>query len=223
MKPSEEKITEKAHDLFRFLYLKDELKRVDAIIGFGHFDLKIPHTCGSLYTQGFAPNIIFTGGIGAGSADLNKPEASVFKEELQNHFPPIPEENIFVENKSTNTGENIEFTTEKLQKEWPETNFSSGINSLIIVANAARQRRVWLTWRKQFPNMPVLNYPPETTFDEEFKLFKSKGRDLIKLMIGEMQRIIDYPYEAYTILDNIPKHVYKSYRYLKEKYYGNEL
>jgi uncharacterized SAM-binding protein YcdF (DUF218 family) len=118
---------------------------VDAIIGFGHFDLRIPQRWGELWTSANAPRIIFTGGIGAGSADLKQSEANAFADALQANFPQIPGASILIENQSTNTGENVRFWCQKAAiVGWC-------LNRVILVATPFRQRRVNLTWRAQGP------------------------------------------------------------------------
>ena len=62
-----EKKTSLAKMLFEYLYLQDIPSKADAVMGFGHFDEKIPLHCGTLYSNGFAPFILFSGG--------KKPEA----------------------------------------------------------------------------------------------------------------------------------------------------
>ena len=204
-----------ANKIFSYLYLRDTKQRVDAIIGFGHFDMKIPHTCGKLYEEGYAPKIILTGGVGAGTADLKKNEAQIFRDELYAHFPDIPEEDLLIEDQSTNTGQNIYFLKEMALRRWPEHNFSKGISSVILVCNAARQRRTWLTWKKILPHIPAINCPPQTTFEKEKDLFQSKGRELEDLLTGEMERIHNYPDKGFIVEEKVPEDVYDAYQALK--------
>ena len=205
-----------ARTVFQYLYLKDEKNPADAVIGFGHFDMKIPWTCGKLYQEGYAPKIILTGGVGAGTADLEKREARAFHDELLRKFPDTPAVDLLVEDQSTNTGENIRFLKEKASDRWPGHNFAVGISRVVLVCNAARQRRTWLTWRKILPGIPALNHPPQTSFEQERELFKSKGRALETLLIGEMDRIIGYPAKDFTVEAEIPGEVYDAYLELKD-------
>ena len=206
-----------AYKIFNYLYLRNTRQKVDAIIGFGHFDMKIPRTCGKLYKEGYAPKIIFTGGVGAGTADLQKQEALVFHDELLRHYPGIPEEDVLVEDQSTNTGQNIHFLKEKAFHQWPEHNFSGGISSVMLVCNGARQRRTWLTWKKILPEVHAINCPPETSFEKEKDLFRSKGRELEDLLLGEMDRILDYPDKDFIVEEEIPDEIYDSFRKLKAR------
>jgi uncharacterized SAM-binding protein YcdF (DUF218 family) len=205
-----------AKEIFEYLYLFSEvLPHSDVIIGFGHFDLKIPRHCGELYMDGYARRIIFTGGIGSGTADLGQAEAVVFKEELRRRYPSVSTEAVIVEDRSTNTSENVQFTAEKLEMKYPDFTFGEQIKKAIIVANAYRQRRVFLTCRRNLPQVEFYNAPPATTFDEELRLFSSKGFDFVELLIGEIDRLIRYGEKEYILQENIPKKIYDSYVTLK--------
>ena len=73
-----------AQVLFDYLYLRSpEIGSADAVIGFGHFDLKIPRRCLALHRSGLAPLIVFSGGMGAGTADLGQAEARAFLDEIR--------------------------------------------------------------------------------------------------------------------------------------------
>jgi len=193
-----------AKPLFDYLYLQDKISLAEAIIGFGHFDQKIPFHCGKLFCEGFAPLIIFSGGIGAGSAGLKKPEALEFFDTLKHHFPDIPSGKVFLEDKSTNTGENIKLTLDMLRDKNPE--FSS-FRKLIIAANSYRQRRVWLTCKKYFKNTELINSPPDTNFEEELEMFERIGEDLCSHLIQELVRIRTYPDNGYIEKNVIPKEI----------------
>jgi len=193
-----------AKPLFDYLYLQDKISLAEAIIGFGHFDQKIPFHCGKLFSEGFAPLIIFSGGIGAGSAGLKKPEASVFFDTLNHYFPEISAGKVLLEDKSTNTGENITFTLTMLRDTYPE--FSS-FRKLIISANAYRQRRVWLTCKKYFKNTKLINSPPVTSFEEELEMFDRIGEDLCSHLIQELGRIRTYPDKGYIESNVIPQDI----------------
>ncbi|MDX2194967.1 MAG: YdcF family protein [Cytophagales bacterium] len=190
---------------FDWLYARDIVTPCDAIIGFGHFDLKVPDTCARLYLQGYASKIIFTGGVGAGSTGLTKPEAEVFKEYVMTHFAQISTNAIIIENKSTNTGENIRFTEHILSDLHPEYHFGRGICSAILVATAYRQRRVGLTFKHLVPHVAFINSPPDTDYDAEYAMYKQHHEDLDSHIAGEINRIKDYPSRGYTAYEEVPE------------------
>jgi uncharacterized SAM-binding protein YcdF (DUF218 family) len=166
------------NEIFRFLALMDTPGKADVIIGFGHFDMNIPRQCCELYLKGYGKKIIYTGGVGAGSADLKYAEAVEFFNFTRKYFPQIPLEDIIIEDKSTNSGENIRFTIEKMKALFPLFNFGIGICSAILVATPARQLRVYLTVRMYLENTELINLPPETTFNENLAVFSEKGESL---------------------------------------------
>jgi len=200
--------SKQAYKLFNYLYLQNKPRKSDLIIGFGHFDLKIPRKCADLYLQGYGSKILFTGGIGAGTADLQKPEARAFFEVLKQGYPDIPEEDILIEDRSTNTGENIEFSA-NIVKQNSDLNFDDENFSAILVANAVRQKRVDLTWQKHYPKSIVYNCPPQTTMEEEYELFQSKNRDLTELILSEIDKIKHYPAKGYIKEEKIPQEILK--------------
>ena len=193
--------------LFEYLYLRDpEPAAADAVIGFGHFDMKVPRRCLELYRQGRAPLIVFTGGKGAGTADLGRPEAHAFLEEVQ-RAGGVPEKDVLVEDRSTNTGENLEATARLLQQHGRPLGSDGGIRSALVVANAYRQRRVFLTCRLLHPGVRFFNAPPDTSFDTERSMFAEKGQDLVALLVGEVRRLLEYPARGFCLPAEIPPEV----------------
>ncbi|MGC9346800.1 MAG: YdcF family protein [Anaerolineae bacterium] len=192
--------------LFDYLALRTEvLGRSDLIMGFGHFDPKIPRHCGGLWRQHLAPRILFTGGVGAGSADLGQPEAHYLRQVLLEAYPEIPSENVWVEATSTHTGENLTHSIALLDQSSPDWSFCRGISRVILVANAYRQRRVWLTCRHHLPEVELLNAPPPTTFEREYSMFADKGQNLMVLLVGEIQRIQRYGALGYIERCELPR------------------
>ncbi len=197
-------------EAFEFLAVRHELAeipRCDLIIGFGHFDPKIPATCGDLFRLGVAPRILFTGGRGAGTADLNMAEAIFFLEQLQQTAPEIPRSSILLETESTNTSENLTFSDRILAKQTGVATFSKGIQRVVLVANAYRQLRVGLTLRLLYPGIEYFNFPPQTDYDEERRLFAGKEQNLDELLVGEIERLRDYPTRGFIAPCVIPEKI----------------
>ena len=201
--------------LFNWLALRDPLPAtgVDAVIGFGHFDLSIPRRCADLVHEGCAQPIIFTGGIGAGTADLGRPEADAFAAELAKEHPDLARQAL-IENRSTNTGDNIRFTRELLQSLEPPLVLGEAIRSVLLVATPCRQRRVWLTWQKLVPEVPAWNAPPPTDYDSLRALYASKGEDISRQLVGEYERIRDYPVRGWIAEETIPPAITEAARIL---------
>jgi uncharacterized SAM-binding protein YcdF (DUF218 family) len=205
-----------AETIFEYLYVREPALKAEAVIGFGHFDPKIPAKCGELYLSGMAPQIIFTGGMGAGTADIRAPEALYFKKVLHQTYPDIPETAVITEPESTNTGENIRFTAELLQQSYPHLAFGTSMHMAVIVANAYRQRRVLHTCQLYFPHVTWINCPPETDYQSEKAMFESKGENLDMHIVGETERLLSYPAKGFMSSITIPDEVLEAYRGLKK-------
>ena len=201
--------------LFNWVAVRDPLptSAVDAVIGFGHFDLSIPRRCAELVRQGAARRIVFTGGIGAGTADLGGPEADAFAAELAKDHPDLAR-NAVVENRSTNTGDNIRFTSDLLRSLDPPLSFGEAIKSVLLVATPCRQRRVWLTWQKLVPEVAVWNAPPRADYESLRALYATKKEDIRLQLVGEYERIRDYPARGWIAEDQIPPTIHEAARVL---------
>jgi uncharacterized SAM-binding protein YcdF (DUF218 family) len=181
---------------------------VDAIVGFGTFDLGLARFCGDLQFRGFGPLIIFTGGIGAGTADLGQPEADAWRAELRRSHPAITDEQVILENRSTNTAENIGFTAELLARLHPGRALGLGVRTVIGVASPSRLRRVALTWRKLQPAVPLLRQrPPTATYTTERALYETKGFDYDAHLCGELDRIVDYSERGWIATEMLPEEI----------------
>jgi len=188
----------------------------DAALGFGTFDLRLASFCGELHVSGQAGVIIFTGGIGAGTADLGEPEADAWWRELQRSFPNIDANKVVLENQSTNTAENISFTARKLKVGHPHLAFGRGIRSVVMVASPSRMRRAWLTLRQMEPSLTVSRQLPSSSLDEECALYESKGLPYLAHMVGELDRIVKYSDLGWLVSTELPEDVQAARRKLIE-------
>jgi len=196
--------SEAAAALLAWLAPIDEIGgEFDAVVGFGHFDFRIVDRCAAVFRSCAVKQIVFTGGIGAGTADLGQPEADAFLAYAARHHPGLPRERMTVENASTNTNENIRFTLALLARDHPGLR----LKRVVLVANPSRQRRVMQTWRHLLPESAALASPPPTTFDEELKLFAARRHDLMAQMIGEVERLMAYPAKGWIAPLDVPQSV----------------
>jgi len=189
----------------------------DAVLGFGMFDLTLAMYCGDLYAQQRARRIIFTGGVGAGTADLGEPEADAWSAALFRAYPTLPPADVIVENRSTNTKENIAFTAALLARDLPELAFGRGIRTALIVSSPSRLRRVKLTMQLLQPHVRVTRQLPRTDFDHERALYESKHLDFIEHLAGELDRIIAYPARGWTVTETLPPAIANAHATLRQR------
>lgn len=204
--PASPDILVAARSLFAYLSVTDPPPDhvCDAVIGFGTFDLTLAAFCGELHLRGLARRILLTGGIGAGTADLGRPEADAWRDEILRTHPAIDPRSIVAENRSTNTSENIEFTSALLAREHPELAFGRGIRTALVVASPSRLRRVKLTLRHRLPDLRVFRRLPAADFDREFALHECKGIPYLPHLAGEIDRIRDYPTRGWIAAEPLP-------------------
>lgn len=177
-------------------------KAAAAVLGFGHFDTRIPTRCAEAVLTGRAEWIFLTGGIGAGTADLQRPEADVFRDSLKLWFPSLDSRRLLVENRSTNTAENIRF----LRGIWDAAGLKTRLRrrGVILVATPVRMRRVLLTWKKLEPDIPATCWAPPVDWREESLLYAARGMDLEVQMRNEWERLVSYPAKGWIAKTRMP-------------------
>jgi uncharacterized SAM-binding protein YcdF (DUF218 family) len=132
----------------------------------------------------------------------------------------VPEGRILVENRSTNTGENILFTRRLLREK--------GIDPgrFILVQKPYMERRSYATFRKLWPEKEALVTSAQVSFAEylaEYANQELTGDDVIGIMVGDLQRIKIYPEKGYQIPQEIPDEVWAAYEELVERGYRQYL
>ena len=95
--------------VWAYHHLNHQLSHADAILVLCSHDTIVANRGAELSLEGWAPLLIFSGGLGSITSRLwQEPEADQFARIAIERG--VPAEQILVENKSTNTGENIVFT-----------------------------------------------------------------------------------------------------------------
>src|SRR5258705_7800595 len=105
-----------AQRLWDYHRLGHELVQSDAIVVLCSHDERVAERGAELFLSNWAPLLIFSGGLGAITKELwTEPEAIRFSRIAESMG--VPSERILVEDKSTNTGENVRYTRELLLRE----------------------------------------------------------------------------------------------------------
>jgi DUF218 domain len=201
--------------VFEFLSLSDNAPdAADLVIGFGHWDRRIPARCCALFEAGLAPRILFAGGRGAGTADIVGSEAEFFREEARRRSPGIPDSAFVLETQSTNTAENVRYAVDLLASARPPLRLGRELTRAILVATPYRQRRVWLTCRKLLPGVALFNLPPASEYEEDAALFRGEGQDLPAWLPGEVERLTKYADLGYIERSTVPVEIVEACRRL---------
>ncbi len=195
-----------AQILWDYHHMNHSLAKSDCILALGSHDLRVAERAADLYLEGWAPLIIMSGGLGNFTKEMwNVAEADQFAEIAIQRS--IPAENIVIENRSTNTGENILFTQQLLQ--------SKGLNpqTFILVQKPYMERRSYATFKKHWPYKKLLVTSPQISF-KNYPTPSIPLEKVINIMTGDLQRIKLYPRKGFQIYQEIPADVWHAYEKL---------
>jgi len=195
-----------AKKLWDYHHLNHTPKTSDCILVLGSHDLRVADRGAELYLQGWAPILIFSGGLGNVTKGIWKdPEADRFARIALDKG--VPAEAIFIENQSTNTGENILFTQRLLE--------DKGLNpqTFLLVQKPYMERRSYATFKKHWPDKDLIVTSPQISF-EDYPTEEISMEKVINIMVGDLQRIRIYPAKGFQIPQDIPDAIWAAYERL---------
>lgn len=201
--------------------LEHKLSKADLIWVLGSNDLRVAEYSAEIFIEGWAPLILYSGGI-AHKSDLLKTDWDDLSE--ADKFSQVAirlginHDKIILENKSTNTGENIKFGFELLQ------NRNINPKKIILIQKPFMERRTYATFMKQWPGNPIkiIITSPPILFENYPNDYISK-KDLINVMVGDLQRIRLYAKKGFQIKQIIPNKVWDAYEELIKRGYTRHL
>lgn len=199
-------ITALAKKLWDYHHTNQVPEKSDCILALGSHDLRVAERAAELYLDGFAPLLIMSGGLGNFTKDMwTEKEADKFAAiAIQKG---VPENAILIENKSTNTGENILFTQKLLEEKgmYPQ--------SFIVVQKPYMERRSYATFKKHWPDRSLIVTSPQISF-KEYPTQEISMEKVINIMVGDLQRIKIYPGKGFQIYQEIPVDVWNAFEKL---------
>jgi uncharacterized SAM-binding protein YcdF (DUF218 family) len=203
---SDSHIDKLAKKIWDYHHTHHTLRPADAIIALGSNDTRVAERAVELFKQGYAPYLVFSGNTGALTKKLfSKPEAEVFADIATRKG--VPESAILIENRSTNTGENIRFTKALLEEKAIKP------HSIIAVQKPYMERRTYATVMKLWPEIDWMITSPQLSF-EEYPTPEQPKELAINIMVGDLQRIRIYPDKGFQIPQPIPEDVWRAYEEL---------
>ena len=205
-----------AKRLWNYHRLRQAVKPADALFVPCSTDLSTGERAIELYKQGYGQYLIFSGGRGRLSQHLyNKPEAELYADMARR--AGIPETKIIIENQAANTGENILFTHALLTKKGLKP------RSILVVQKPYMERRLLATLLRQWPDAHTefTITSPEVTY-EAYTAHIAKDH-VINMLVGDTQRIAEYPKQGFMVKQDIPDAVRKAYEKLVAAGYTKQL
>ncbi len=201
--------------LWNYLHINQCLEKSDCILVLGSHDTRVAERAAELFWESWAPLLIFSGGLGRLTEGVwSESEADKFAAIAKGKG--VPESAILIENKSTNTGNNILFTQALLKKR----NLDPA--SFIVVQKPYALRRSYATFKKHWPHKKLLMTSQQITF-EQYPNDNISLESVINIMVGDLQRIKLYPDKGFQIYQEIPDEVWKAYKQLINLGFDKEL
>ena len=203
-----------AHTLWDYHHLGETISTADIILVFGSNDLRVAEHAASLFLHGLAPSILFSGARGRMTQAWPETEAETMAQVARE--AGVPESAILIENRATNTGENIRFSRELLAR--------SGLKpaSAIFIQKPYMERRTRAALEVQWPEMGIHLSSPPLSFTEYCS--GAITQDLvINAMVGDFQRICDYPALGFASPQPIPDAAQTAFHLLATSGYSGQM
>ena len=219
MNLTDERINELAQKIWDYHHMGHQLRPdADCIIALGSHDLRVGERAADLFLGGYAPLVVFSGGNGRLTDHWEKSEAERFSEVARGKG--VPSELILLEDKSTNTGENVVFTRRLLEER------GIRVKRAIVVQKPYMERRAFATFKRHWPSLDLSVSSPLVSFSNYVN--EACPKDLvIATMVGDLQRLKVYPTRGFQIAQEIPDDVWDAHRellpYVIEHGHGGQL
>ena len=204
-----------AQVLLEYHRVHHAIDKADCIIALGSSDPRVADRAAELFLDGRAPLLVVTGNCGALTKGMYEAtEAEAFAEIARRRG--VPASCILLEKRATNTGENVRFSRELLREHNRE------IRSAIAVQKPYMERRTLATFQRVWPDLDVRVTSPQLSFEELTLPWLSQKR-VIEIIVGDLQRIVEYPKLGYQTEQPVPPEVFAAFEALVARGYTGHL
>lgn len=204
-----------ARIVWDYHHVSHALQKADCIIVLGSHDTRVAERGAELFLEGWAPLLVCSGHLGSlTSGTWTRSEAEVFAEIAVERG--VPRDRILLESRSTNTGENVDFTRQLLAER--------GLTPrrAIAVQKPYMERRTLATFATRWPELDLVVTSPQIAFDG-YATGEIARDDVIHIMVGDLQRLIVYGEKGWSAPQQIPAEVMAAYEGLVAAGYTRRL
>jgi uncharacterized SAM-binding protein YcdF (DUF218 family) len=186
-----------------------------AAIGLGSHDLGVATFAAELYHAGMFPTLVFSGANSPTTASrFPRGEAEHYAEEAVRLG--VPESAIIRESRATNTGQNIAYSQAALEAA------GATVESVMLISKPYMERRAYATFRKIWPEVEVVCASEPLSFDQYIGSIGDE-RLVIDMLVGDLQRVIEYPSLGFAVPQEVPEEVASAYERLVEAGFDSRL
>ena len=97
-------------------------------------------------------------------------------------------------------------------------NLNFDFNSFILVQKPYMERRTYATFKKQWPEPRIFVTSPAISY-EDYSQDRSFKEKFTNLMVGDLQRIVEYPKLGFQIEQDVPDEVLDAWQKLVDMGY----
>ena len=205
--------------IWDYLCLNQKPRKADVIVGFGNFNEDIPRRAAELYLQGYAPKVLFTGGLGRNTVGL-LPESEAERFARIAMGCGVPECDIIKEDRSTNTAENIIFTKKLLE------DLKVPHDHILGVHQPFMERRITAAMGVYWPEQSFSVTSPQVTIPQYLAAAKDHGiteNASISVIVGDFQRMKLYADKGWQVPQEIPEYAWEAFYRLVDLGYDKQL
>jgi uncharacterized SAM-binding protein YcdF (DUF218 family) len=192
-----------------------ELRPCDVAIGLGSHDLGVAVHASELFRAGMFPVVVFSGATSPTTRQrFPRGEAEHYREHaVELGVPPSA---ILVELHATNTGANIALSREVLA--------AAGLHprSAVLISKPYMQRRAFATAGKVWPELDVVCASEPLSFPDYLTGIGDQ-RLVVDMLVGDLQRVIEYPRKGFAVEQDVPIEVEKAYQRLVDRGFTSRL
>jgi uncharacterized SAM-binding protein YcdF (DUF218 family) len=204
-----------AKTLWDYHHVGHALEKADGILVLGSHDTRAAERGAELFLAGWAPLLLFSGRLGGLTSGMwTRSEAEVFADVAAGMG--VPRDRILVEARSTNTGENVDFSRQLLAEK------GLRLRKAIAVQKPYMERRTLATFRQRWPELEVIVTSPQIAFDD-YPTGTIGKDDVIHIMVGDLQRLIVYGRKGWSAPQDVPAEVLEAYERLVAAGYTRRL
>ena len=204
-----------ARIVWDYHHVHHALEKADCIIALGSHDTRVAERAADVFLEGWAPLVVCSGHLGGLTSGMwTRSEAEIFADVAADRG--VPRERILIESRSTNTGENVDFSRQLLAER--------GLlpNRAIAVQKPYMERRTLATFGSRWPELDVRVTSPQLGFDA-YATGEIRKDDVIHIMVGDLQRLIVYGRKGWSVPQDVPAEVKEAYERLVAAGYTRRL
>ncbi|GAA3126274.1 uncharacterized SAM-binding protein YcdF (DUF218 family) [Kribbella aluminosa] len=204
-----------ARTIWDYHLMHHELEPTDVGIGLGSHDLGVATFAAKLYHEQLFPMIVFTGASSrTTAARFPRGEAVHYREHAIELG--VPSAAIRIEPRATNTGENLTLTRDLLAAA------DTQASTVLLISKPYMERRAYATCRKVWPDVRAICASEPISFNDYLASI-GDTKLVLDMLVGDLQRVIEYPALGFAIDQDIPDEVDTAYHRLISAGYTSRL